>query len=390
MVSDKIILKRSLDVEFFECLATIRRKEKVPYITSVLKLAVQSEQITPELLRDELLPGESLALSTNIIKRHTQLGFIDENGVPKYLGIMAAKGNVLMPERGKYIIGVTKDPLVNNRIIYIKVAPDITRNTYSSTNSNKDKSQERKMAKIPQGIIGKHSLVWLENTDNKDNKDNTENTNKEPIEILVESIADIVYSAEVKIHFQLEVVISNNSKVISINNEKNGSIKITENLELDLDEIWKLEVKDTGLKWIGNPMEMGRGLIKYKETNASERKSFSKNIPQKEIDTISAGKFTAGPIVVNIQPDNDRDATLWANELIKSEITEYCTEKDYMEICEKVSKKFTDSSPNISNIEEFLKYLRDKDDGTDENSTQSLPMEYWYLQAPRDLKPEVI
>ena len=384
MVSDKIILKRSLDVEFFECLATIRRKEKVPYITSVLKLAVQSEQITPELLRDELLPGESLALSTNIIKRHTQLGFIDENGVPTELGTKAAMGKVLMPESGKYIIGVTKDPLVKNRIIYIKRAPDINRNTYSSTNSNKDKSQERKMAEIPPDIIGKHSLVWL------DNKDNTENTNKEPIEILVESIADIVYSAEVKIHFQLEVVISNNSKVISINNEKNGSMKITENLELDLDEIWKLEVKDTGLKWIGNPLDMGRGLIKYKETNASERKSFSKNIPQKEIDTRSAGKFTVGPIVVNIQPDNDRDATLWANELIKSEITEYCTEKDYMEICEKVSKKFTDSSPNISNIEEFLKYLRDKDDGTDENSTQSLPMEYWYLQAPRDLKPEVI
>lgn len=384
MVSDEIILKRSLDVEFFECLAIIRRKEKVPYITSVLKLAVQSEQITPELLRDELLPGESLALSTNIIKRHTQLGFIDENGVPKYLGIMAAKGNVFMPEKGKYIIGVTKDPLVKNRIIYIKRAPDINRNTYSSTNSNKDKSQERKRAEIFSDIIGKKSLVWLENTDN------TENTNKEPIEILVQSIDDNVYSVEVKIHFQLEVVISNNSKVISISNEKNGSIKITENLELDLDEIWKLEVKDTGLKWIGNPLDMGRGLIKYKETNASERKSFSKNIPQKEIDTRSAGKFTVGPIVINIQPDNDRDATFWANELIKSEITEYCTEKDYMEICEKVSKKFTDSSPNISNIEEFLKYLRDKDDGTDENSTQSLPMEYWYLQAPRDLKPEVI
>lgn len=381
MVSDKIILKRSLDVEFFECLATIRRQEKTPYITSVLKLAVQNGGITPEFLRDELLPEEPLALSTNIINRHTQLGFIDESGVPTELGIKAAMGNVFMPESGKYIIGVTKDPLVKNRIIYIKRATDINWNTYSPTNLNKDKSQETKKPEILLEIIEKHSLVWLENTDNTHNK---------TIEILVESIADIVYSAEVKINFQLEVVISNTDKAISINNEKDGSIEITENLELDLEEIWKLEIKDTGLKWIGSPLDMGRGLIKYKETNASERKSFSKNIPQKEIDTISAGKFTVGPIVTNIQPDNARDATRWANELIKSEITEYCTEKDYIEICEKVSKRFTDSSPNIFNIEEFLEYLRDNDDGTDEKSTEILPIEYWYLQAPRDLKPEVM
>lgn len=370
MISEKLVLKRKLNVEFFECLATIRRQEKTSYITSVLKLAKGYGRLTPEMLRDKLLPEEPLALAGNILKRHVQLGFIDENGEPTELGEEAARGNVLMPERGKYIIGVTKDPLIKSGLVYVNRAAEGNQNKNSTQHDSEDKRAKLRKPEILSRVIEKHSLVWLDN---------------EIKEILIESIDDIVYPSAINITFQIQVVIDNNDTTISMRKDKGEPINLFDDSEIDFEEIWDLEVDAMELKWRGKPLLMGRGLIKYKDTNLSERKSFSKNIPQNEIVTRSVGRFTVDPIVINIQPATNSDATIWARELIKTEITEYCDANQYTEISEKVRTKFTDSSPKMPEIEEFIEYLY----GTVENSTESLPIEYWYLQATQDLVPVV-
>ena len=370
MVSEKLVLKRKLNVEFFECLATIRRQEKTPYITSILKLAKLYGKISRETLRDELLPEEPLALSENILRRYVQLGFIDENGEPTDLGIEAAAGNVLMPERGKYIIGVTKDPLVKSGIVYINRTADGNQNNNSPQHGVEDKRTKLKKPDILSRVIENRSLVWLD---------------LEIKEILIESIDDFVYPKAINIDFQIQVVMDNNNTTISIRMDKGEPINLFDNSVMDFEEIWYLQVEGMGLMWSGKPLHMGRGLVEYKDTNSSERKSFSKNIPQNEIVTRSAGRFTVDQIFINIQPATDRDATLWAKELIISEITEYCDENVYTEISEKVRARFTDSTPYIPKIEKFLEYLY----SIGENSTESLPIEYWYLQAPRDLSPVV-
>ena len=366
MVSDKLVLKRKLNVEFLECLATIRRQERTPYITSVLKLAKRYGRLTPETLRDKLLPEEPLALAGNILKRHVQLGFIDENGEPTELGEEAARGNVLMPERGKYIIGVTDDPLVKSGLVYVIRVVDSNQNKNSPQHDDEDKHAKLKKPEILPRIIENHSIVWLDD---------------EIKEVLIESIDDVVYPRAINIIFQIQVAMDNNDATVSIRKDNGGSINLSDNSEIDSEEIWDLEVDAMELKWRGKPLLMGGGLIKYKDTNPSERGSFSKNIPQKEIVTRYIGRFTVDPIVINIQPATDSDATIWAKELIKSEITGYCDESKYTEISEKVRGRFTDSSPNIPGIDDFLEYLY----GIVENTAAGLPIEYWYLQAPRDL-----
>ena len=370
MISERLVLKRKLNVEFFECLATIRRQEKTPYITSVLKLAERYGRLTPEVLSNKLLPKEPLALARNILKRHVQLGFIDEDGAPTELGEEAAHGNVLMPERGKYIIGVTKDPLVKGGIVYVNRDADGNDNKNSPQHDGEDKPAKLKKPEILKRVNENHSLVWLDN---------------EIKEILIESIDDFVYPRAINITFQMQVVMDEKNTTISISKDKGEPIKFFDNSEIDFEETWNLEVEAAELKWRGGPLHMGRGLVKYEDTNASERRSFSKNIPSKEISSRSSGKFTVDPIVINIQPTTHRDATIWAMELIKSEITEYCDENKYTEISEKVRGRFTDSSPDIPEIEEFIEYQY----GIGENAVTGLPIEYWYLQAPRDLAPVV-
>ena len=370
MRSERLVLKRKLNVEFYECLATIRRQEKMPYITSVLKLVERYGGLNPEVLRDELLPEEPLALAVNILKRNVKLGFIDEYGALTELGEKAAHDNVLMPERGKYIIGVTKDPLVKSGIVYVNRDADGNQNKNSPQHDGGDKPAKLKKQEILERVNESDSLVWLDN---------------EIKEIVIESIDDFVYPRAINITFQMQVVMDEKNTTISISKDKGEQIKFFDNSEIDFEETWDLEVKAAELKWRGGPLLMGRGLVKYEDTNASERRSFSKNIPSKEISSRSSGIFTVDPIVINIQPATDSDATLWAMELIKSEITEYCDENRYTEISEKVRRRFTDSSPSIPKIEEFIEYLY----GIAENAADDLPIEYWYLQAPRDLAPVV-
>ncbi len=370
MISEKLVLKRRVKVEFYECLATIRRKEASSYIVSVLKLAKRYGRITPERLRDELLPEEALILSENIIRRYTQLGFINERGEPTDLGNEAASGNVLMPESGKYIIGVTEDPLITCGIVYIKRVSDGNQNTNSTKPDGEDKRTKSKKPEILSRVINNLSLVWID--------DKIQET-------LVESIEDVVYPCKIDIHFKMEMVMDKNNTSISLIKDKGAPINLPNDSEMDFEEIWNLHIKRAGLEWWGSPLNKGKALMNYNETDLSERKSFSKNIPLKEILTSHSGRFEVDPIVINIQPSNDIDATLWAKELITSEITGYCDESRYTEISERVRKKFTESFPNIPNIEEFLEYLY----GTVENTKESLPIEYWYLRAPRDLVPVV-
>lgn len=370
MVSEKLVLRRKLNVEFFECLATIRRQEKTSYITSVLKLAKKHGRVSPEILRDQLLPREPLALSGNILRRHFQLGFIDESGRLTELGEEAASGNVLMPERGKYIIGVTSDPLVRSGIVYVNHAENGQQNRNSPQQNGKDKHANLKKPEILSLAIGKRSLVWLDDGIK---------------EILVESIDEFVTPKASSFDFQLQTTIDINKTEISIKKDSGAPIRFSDNSEMDFEEVWNILVKSMGLRWRGNPLHSGEGLVRYKDTTPSERKSFSKNIPPLDIVTRSSGSFTVDPFIIKIQPEMNSDATIWAKELIRSDITEYCEQGKYKEISERVSRKFTYSSPKIPAIEEFIEYLY----GPAEGSAENLPMEYWYLQAPRDLAPVV-
>ena len=370
MISEKLVLKRKLNVEFFECLATIRRQEKIPYITSVLKLAVKYGQLNPQTLRDKLLPEEPLVLAENILKRYTKLGFIDKEGEPTELGEEAARENVLMPERGKYIIGVTMDPLITSGIVYLKRAVDSNQNKNSPQKVGDDNHAKLKKPEILSRVAENHSLVWLDN---------------EIKEIVVESIDDFVYPKTIDMSFQIQVDLDSNNATVSIRKGNGDTIGPIDVSVIDFEEIWGLEVEAMELMWKGGPLIKGRGLVKYKDTNVSERSSFSKKISQKEIVSRSVGRFMVDPIDINIQPATKGDATLWAKELIKSEIIEYCDESRYMEISERVRGKFTVSSPNIPKIEQFIEYLYD----SAEVAGVNLPIEYWYLQAPRDLTPAV-
>lgn len=370
MVSEKLVLKRKLNVEFFECIATIRRQEKTAYITSVLKLAKRYGKITADKLMDELLPEESLALSENILKRHAQLGFIDESGRPTELGEEAARGNVFMPERGKYVIGVTTDPLVGNRPVYVNRADDGDK-PKNSHGGSMEKPKGIRMPEIIARVTGKRSLVWLDG---------------EIKEILVESIDDIVHPKTNDVSFHLQLEIDKDSTRLSIGRNNSDPIITSNDVEIDFEEIWDLHVKTLRLRWLGKPLNMGKGLVEYGQTNLPERKSFTKNLPSQAISTSSYGSFTVEPVSIYIRPATTRDAMPWARDLIRSEIIEFCDERKYKEISERVRGRFTDLVPEIPDIDEFIEYLY----GLAENASENLPIEYWYLRAPRDLKVEVV
>ena len=119
MISNVLKLKRNIETESYKFIGTVKVEESMPYIVSVLKLRLEYDIIKPELIIENLLPGEPLAVAVNIVNRFIQLGLINENGTLTTLGEEGAKGKVFMPQSGKFTICVTEDPLIRNGVLAI-------------------------------------------------------------------------------------------------------------------------------------------------------------------------------------------------------------------------------------------------------------------------------
>ena len=365
MVSNMLVLKREVESECYECLATIRVKEKRSYLTTVLKLAKKNGVIDENLIIKELLPGESIKMARNLISRYEQLGFLDENGSLTDLGEEAANGNVFMPERGKYLICVSPDPTIVSGLVEIKSLDDRTAVKENKQNYNKNKSSDEEIPEILENCVGNRSLVWF--------NDNIE-------EVWIDEISNSVIKGEQIQKFKVEITVSYNGLHMKLLRNKSEMILTPSNI-VSLEDVWESFRYSNKLNWQGWPLQKGVNLVEYKELEMKNIKSFTRIIPSFKLNLEDMGAFDTDPVEVNIQPVSQEDASKWALDLITIDLVDYIDEKIFGQIVKNVKSKFTSYHPKMPKLKEFMKYIYEKALQSDKD----IPMEYWYLRAPIDL-----
>ena len=159
MISNVLKLKRNIETESYKFIGTVKVEESMPYIVSVLKLGLEYDIIKPELIIENLLPGEPLAVARNIVNRFIQLGLINENGTLTTLGEEGAKGKVFMPQSGEFTICVTEDPLIRNGVLAIDWGQNAQEDR--SKLNNKDEGKWIERPAILERCLGLISQVWF-------------------------------------------------------------------------------------------------------------------------------------------------------------------------------------------------------------------------------------
>lgn len=357
MISNEVIMERNIENESFDCIGTIRVNTENKYIITILRIAEKFGQLTPENLRNNLLPNQPITMAENIIKNYQALGFIGDTGNLTSLGEMAIKGDVYMPEQGEYTICATSDSLVNNAIIKIYRI---------KRNENKEKTIQK--PEILKGVEWRPILVLLGGQKEK---------------VIVESIDNKVQKSKSKENFSIEVR-SNYTRSNVILKEGGKSQFEFQNNRLKIDDVWSAVTKNNGLKWTGDALQYGFALLPYGKTNANERSSFSMNLPEMTLNLNEFGNLKAKRITVKIQPSSQKDADIWAQDVILDRIVDFISEDKFMHISEEVKKKFETYTPRIPERDEMVKALYSKS----VDSGKALPKGYWYLQAPVDLSME--
>lgn len=368
MISNVLKLKRNIETESYKFIGTVKVEESRPYIVSVLKLGLEygiKKPIKPELIIENLLPGEPLAVARNIVNRFIQLGLINENGTLTTLGEEGAKGKVFMPQSGEFTICVTEDPLIRNGVLAIDWGQNAQEDR--SKLNNKDEGKWIERPAILERCKGLISQVWF---------------NGKIKEVYVDDIKNKVIKSsrkpEIKLEISLDLVPSKSyMKIIKDSSFITDSL----NVPLELKKFWNDIVIKKNMTWEGDPLDQGINFVNYSETNPEERKTFTRTVSNFEINVPPYGKFKVEPLTIKLQPKSDADATKWAYDLIRAELKDYIGEREYFTIANKVSKRFTTRKPRIPQLKEFMEYLYLNPN----ESNKGIPPEYWYLRAPSDL-----
>lgn len=367
MVSSNLILRREIESKSYECIATIRVKENKSYLTTVLKLAKEGGIIDEACIIKELFPSEPIRMASNMIRRYQQLGFLNENGSLTELGDEATNGNVFMPERGKYLISVSSDPVITGGFIEIKAKDNKNGSMENTENPKKKPDPSDKIPEILSQCEGKRSLVWF---------------NEKIEEVWIEKISNIVKKIESSQKYKSEITVGYNGAFLKLSRNK-SEISFPLNNGIDLEEVWESIVYSKSWDWHGEPLQKGISLVRYRDIKMNEKevKSFTKIIPAFKLNLEDLGDFIADPIELNIQPVSSVDANDWALDLIRFNIVDYIDQKAFDQIVINVEKKFTYYHPEIPTMEDFMEYLL----YNAKQSARGIPLEYWYIRAPLDL-----
>ncbi len=371
MINDKLRLRRKLDTDCFECIATFRSNANRPDIEALIGLLKEYNIVTPDLIIDHMLPHKPPAMAKNLISRYMELGFLDESGRAGPYAEYALDGDIMLPERGKYKIFSTSDPVILQRIIKVSYSDDPDRKKEAGNGQEKTVATSApKPIHIPDYMLdakGKKCLVWFDGRKN----------------IVLESVEPMGIPLSETIDVSLEVELGHNFNRVMLKNPKEKEpITIGETPPLDLESIWKQMLLSPRLAtWSGGPIDLGKLRVSFEETTPQERETFTRRIQSFPVFTDSLERFMVDDFSVSITPRTRKDAEKWVKYNMLSKINDYLSEKEYLVLSATVEDKFKEFNLNMPGREELLKAV-------DENfykSSEEAMRKRWYLLAPVDL-----
>jgi len=370
-----VSLSRQVSVRKIEALMEIGRREKRDDLHSILLLAEEcGGRVTPRGISQKLLPGRPESAAKALIDRCNYYEILSPSGELTDAGREALKtAQVFIPERGRYVVWYTDDPLVPQQLMDLEPV-DETRlhdEVMKQDRSKKPSAQEERSQDLPDNLHfleGKtfdlfghdHGQVAIKKVEPRVVSRSPDSTDNVRVNLRLSSTSPAIVSIDGKFNRTLPPPIVDFSLAW---------------LDLlgPLSALWDASKSPPALR--KNFEELGEG----------ELGSFTTNLSLREPRVTGLGSFDDMVVQgVPIVPRTEYDADSWARWLLLRSIDTYVAGPRYTELMARAIARFPGyhgmKLPSQSQLAREL---------DEQKKNALLPEQYWYLQAPLDLEETV-
>lgn len=371
---DQLVLSRRLELEKYEVVMEVGRQQRREELHAVLMLAEEhGGKATAQLISQELLQGRPETVGKAIIDRCRDLGLLGESGEITPIGRDALRtGSVFVPERGRYTVWLTDDPLVPQKLVHIEPKEEsYLTDEVAMIRSGKMKGEARDEAEpLPERLRrlvgGPYDLMGREGG-----------------RIVIRSIEPNGVRVHVGPEGDTRVVlrVAPDRSQLSVGG---GFERVLEAPKLDFDESWISALGPMAKRW-ARSRDPPALKSSFDELGPKELTSFSRTVHLLKPSLEGYGEFGETSVDgVPIVPGTAHDAEAWARWLLKKSIVGYVDREQYRVLIESAASKFPDfpgvELPSESELADEL--------GSERAADGAFPRAYWYLRAPLDLQVE--
>lgn len=378
-----IKLNRKVHVHSYEAIMDIGIEKDRDDILAVLELG-KSRQISTKMVNEELLsrPIDS-SHGRRILEVMNTYGLIKKAYSNDYELTDAGKNalenmKVKIPEKGIYVLHLTKDPLFPNHILSYSDTKNKPWEEFGETirnfhKKNKDKSRKQNPPKEiskPECLnkYKKGSVVKLAGKSNE--------------EIQINEIGDKLFRSKSKLNVSVNIRLD----------DQNTSVKVIsgDEKEIAINSPFTLKPIDVLKELFGNIQDVNGQLVlpvSYNEINDAERIGMiRRDIIEKDKTIEGYGKFSQINVdKLSLMPESEWDAEEWTKWYLKNDVNYYFDEKSYLEKRHNAAGKFADfygQSKIESALPDFDEFVEEIPETEQKTAT------YWYARAPIDLSME--
>ncbi len=372
----RIALTRAIELTAFEVVMEIGRAEKRRDILAVLMKARElGSRITPEDVCTYLLIGRPVALGRTVVSRCQEYGLLDLDGRLTPLGEYGLEHErVFNPERGRYRVLCTQDPLVPQTLLSLKEVPE----PYADEVVQRRKRAKGSGATSPppedQPLPG-----WISSLEGKTV---TPVDSGEEIRVLKAELRCVKGTVEAEEKLSLLWALSpEDDPTLEV---RGFARRVLDPPPVSYEEVFLDLLGERRPDW--DP-EVGVLRVGFEEMSDAERSSFRKDLHVEKSVVGRYGAFDATEIHdVPLGPRTRADAQRWASWTLDQSISTYLSRGDYDHLVRRVVGLFPEFPVSLPKREELASALRR---GVEERG-ERLPRAYWFLLAPIDLDmPEV-
>jgi len=378
-------LSRPLEVFCYEVLAEVGQAEKRPEIQAVLLLAQENDgRVTPELLCRKLLGGRPAVVGKTILQRCRALQLLEGNDEESILtnegSRSVSEGEVFIPEKGKYLIWVTDDPLFTRPMLDLEPVQE----SELTKDQAQESSQRRRAVPAPREGEPKTSrrvmadkAEWLKGQVFRPCRPGAPRYRINFVGPEWVEVPDEKARQSTRITW---TVSDTQSHAVHVD----GAFQThdIEPPEFRFGQIWLGLLGDRAPDW--KPIEKGTRLhVGFKEITDAERASFRWDMTFDRPKIPDLGEFDpteAG--AVPVAPKSQKDADQWAAWLLGHRVNSYMEIDGFAKLQAEVRKEFPEFDVDLPRRHDLARALRQ---GLGNGGGDRPAAGYWFLQAPLDL-----
>ena len=383
----ELILSRRLEIHCFEVFAEVAKAERRQEIQSILLLAQENGgRLTPELVCRDLLGGRPTVVGRTIIQRcrgyHLLEGNDDESYLTEEGHKSASRGVVFIPEKGKYRIWVTDDPLFTDAALDIepvKEAALSVDDVHASQHApgRRGDNTRRGTRGVPEDMNGQSdALRGRVFTPLKPGSQQYQINFVAPEWVRVE---------DAEAHPQSRITWT--ARADDLGKVRVDGAYRAEGLappQVSFEKLWLGLLGRNAVDWdVAEDGAYLRCAFDGDGLTDANRRTFRRVLTFETPSIPDLGEFDPLEVEdVPIAPRKPGDAQAWAEWLLEDRISSYLDEKSFAALQHEVRRAFPEFEVSLPGIPQLLAHIRQR---AERGDTGRLPASFWYLQAPRDL-----